>query len=522
MLLGAMLYICLVLSSCSGPQEMADYQPFHKEASLDRWLNNDLIPYLLQQFDQHPRFKNETILLVRMQDDMVLPQIDDLTDEIRSKIIDALLQTPGIELAWRPAIRPWQHHQRLEDVTCGEFRKHHYHIGIDCGLTRLKRNLYVKVRALNLAEQKWVTGFGRSWEGKPTERQLAALKREHPDEYLRGLRALPFSDQQADLMAVYLARNLSCLLRQTDTPGDLIVYVEPPAAKHHPEVVETALNLVGIYLARFREVEVTDDPNRANVSVIAAIHNIHHDLHQVWVAARQRKDRIYLAGAETEAYVQLDGQQDSYPLATQPPAWPDLTHRITLKEGELISSFGLITPVNSGICNSARPWQDGARQVAPGDHISSGGCLAVEMLLEQPAFVFLVNQDAKGDLTRMFPSKCRNHSTNDTLLPPGNRFIFPSPADPGAGILQLGGSKGMERVYAIAITRPNLAHRFASQLDGVQGLCRPGETFPNTFLSGQGSSHERIQQWQKYLNRWVMHNPGFIQWREIHFWHAPS
>jgi hypothetical protein len=516
------LFICLVLAGCSGPLVRTDVEPFAGEAPLDLWLENDLIPYLLQQFGQHPRFKDEPVLLVRIKGDIVRPSIDDLTNRVRGKIIDALLKSPGIELAWRPAIQPWQHHQRLEDVTCGEYRKNHYFIGIDCGLTRLKRNLYVKVRALNLAEQKWVTGFGRSWEGKPTEFQLAALDREHPDEYLRGLRPLPFSDRQPDLLAAYLARNLSCLLRQAETADDPVVYVENPAG-HTPETIKTALDLVGKYLSRFREVEVTDDPYSANVTIISAIHTIHQDLHQVWISARHRPDKTYLAGAETEAYVLISGQPPAYGSGTQQTDSPVSLHLPDARGPKLISSFDLITPLNPGICESAASWKMGARRVMPDEHISSGGCLAVEMNLMASAFVFLVSQDSAGELTRMFPSDCRGLSQNDALLHPSKPFQFPSMADPEAGVLKLGGPTGMERVYAIAISGPNLADRFAAQLDEVQGLCSPGLKFPKNFLSGHnGSPYERIQHWQDYLNRLAINNPGLIQWREIRFWHNPS
>ena len=518
----AMLFLCLVLSACIGNQVRSDVDPFAGEASLDSWLEDELIPYLLQQLGQHPRFKDETILLVRIQGDIVRPRIDDLTDQIRGKIIDALLKAPGLDLAWRPSIRPWQHHQRLEDVACGEYRKVHYYLGIDCGLTRLKRNLYVKVRALNLAEQKWVSGFGRSWEGRPTARQLAALDREHPDEYLRGLRPLPFSDRQPDLLAAYLARNLSCLLRQAETADDPVVYVASPAA-NTPEVIKTTLDLVGKYLARFREVEVTDDPTQANVTVIAAIHRIHQDLHQIWVSARHRQGEKYLPGAETEAYVLIDDQKQTLTPSTQQsrPHEPLLQPAAT--GSELILSFDLITPANLGFCRTDRPWRNGARRVMPAEHISAGGCLAVEMNLMAPAYVFLVSQDALGDLTRMFPSECRGLKKSGALLHPGKRFQFPSTADPEAGVLELGGSPGMERVYAIVITGPNLADSFAARLDEVQGLCRPGRKFPNIFLSGNiGGPHERIQHWQNYLNRLAVNHPGLIQWREIRFYHDPS
>ncbi len=239
----------------------------------------------------------------------IQPHIDDLTDQIRQKIMDALLKQPGLDLSWRPAIRPWRHHRSLEEVSCGDFRKIHYYVGIDCGLTRVERHLYVKVRALNLVEQKWVSGFGKSWQGAPTAAQRAALDREHPDDHLRGLRPLPFSDRQPDLLAAYLARNLSCLMRQGEE-DDPVVYVENVAV-NTPKVFQTTLELVGKYLARFREVEVTDDPTQANVTVVTEIHAIHQNLHQVWVAARHRQGAKYLPGAETEAYVLMDAQKQT-------------------------------------------------------------------------------------------------------------------------------------------------------------------------------------------------------------------
>ncbi len=201
---------------------------------------------------------------------------------------------------------------------------------------------------------------------------------------------------------------------------------------------------------------------------------------------------------------------------------PDLLHRPDATEPELISSFDLITPLNPGICETASSWQNGSRRVMPGDHIASGECLAVEMNLLESAFVFLVNQDAKGELTRMFPSECRGLGNNDALLHPGKQFQFPSPASPNAGVLKVGGYVGMEIVYAIVIARPNLADSFAARLDGIQGLCSAGQAFPKDFGGQNGSAQERIHSWQDYLNRWAVNNPGLIQWREIRFWHDPS
>jgi len=516
------LCLCMWVSACTGNQVERDVDPWTSKQSLDFWLEQTLIPYLLQQLGHHPRFKGQPVLLVRMKGDLVQARIDDLTNHIREKIIDALLKEPGLDLAWRPAIRPLNHHQSLEDFSCGDQRKILYYIGIDSGLTKVERKLYVKVRALNLVEKKWVSGFGRSWRGQPSMAQLAALNREHPDDHLRGLRALPFSGRQPDILAAYLAHNLSCLLRQGEA-DDLVVYVQNASA-NTPSIFQTTLNLVGKYLARFREVQVTDDPNQATVTVVTEIHSIHQNLYQVWVSAKHRQGEKYLPGAETEAYVMVDSQKPSPVTGTPPrrppePAIPLHQARIA---PSLISSFDLLTPLNQAFCATDTPWIIGGRRLDPHEHLPSGGCLALEMSLSTPAYVFLVGQNAAGDLTHIFPSDCPALRKIDALVSAGKLFQFPPISNPEAGLLKLDESPGMERIYAIAITKPELANRFAERLEEIEGLCRVGSSSANSLFSGNTwQPHERVQRWQSYLNQLSTRYPEKVQWREISFWHDP-
>ena len=517
----AFLCICLGLSACTRNYAVRDIDPWSDEPSLDIWLDHTLIPYLVLQLGQHPRFKGQPVLLVRMQGDNVQPRIDDLTDQIRQKIMDALLKQPGLDLSWRPAIRPWRHHRSLEEVSCGNFRKIHYYIGIDAGLSRVERHLYVKVRALNLVEQKWVSGFGKSWQGAPTAAQKAALDREHPDDHLRGLRPLPFSDRQPDLLAAYLARNLSCLIRQGEE-DEPVVYVEN-AAVDNPQVFQTALELVGKYLARFREVQVTDVPEQANVTVVSEIHAIHQNLHQVWLAARHRQGAKYLPGAETEAYVLIDSQRQTGVAGTDPQLFS--TPRLPAQQIDtpfLISSFALLTPLDPAFCATDRPWRAGIRRVKPREHLPSGSCLAMEISLLKAGHIFLVGRGADGELTELFPSECAAFKNINALLQPGKLLRFPPLSDPGQGILELDDSAGLEKVYAIAITEQDLANRFAYRLAKYRGLCRPEKRFEEMLADGTPiSSDGRIQDWQQYLNDLSDRYPETVEWREILFWHDP-
>ena len=516
-----MFCIWLGLAACTGHQAISPHVTVDGRSPLNDWLENTLIPYLLQQFEQHPRFRGQPIRLVRMQGENIMPRIDELTEQIRQKITDAMIDRSGLNLVWRPTNQPWKHHQRIAEVSCGETHKAHYYVGIDVGLTKMSRLLYVKVRALNSTEQKWVSGFGKTWQGKPTDAQLAALAREHPDKYLRGLRPLPFSDQQPDLLADYLSRNLICLLRQS-AADELVVHVAPPKAGT-PDTLRTSLELVGRYLARFRDVEVSDNPNQANITLVSTIHPIDQQLHQVWISARQRQGQKYLPGAGTKAYVLIEaGHNNHGDVGKSRPSFEPETRLPRHPRGSaIISDYDLITPLNQAFCATNRPWRSGVQRLDIHQTIPTGTCLAVEMEIKTPAYVFVVAQDARGELSRIFPSDCPNPGRQDAMLRPGEIFQYPSLSDPHAGVLQLGGWPGTERIYAIAITTPELADIFNARLQGVQGLCRSGDKYP-PMLQTDALRHPRqhIQRWQEFLNWLSSNNPGRMEWREIQFRHV--
>jgi hypothetical protein len=303
---------------------------------------------------------------------------------------------------------------------------------------------------------------------------------------------------------------------------DPVVYVNP-VALNTPTVFQTTMELVAKYLARFREVEITDDPTQANVTVVTEIHAIHQNLHQIWVAARHHQGAKYLPGAETEAYVLMDTQMQAAvagSLRQKPPG----RHRPMqqVRTPSLISSFDLLTPLDPGLCATSTPWMAGIRRVQSGEHLPSGGCLALEISLSQAAYVFLVGRSADGQLTELFPSECPAFKEIETRLQPGKQLRFPPLSELSQGILVLDDSPGMEKVYAIAITEKDLANRFADRLAGHQGLCRSPRNFVSMLPeSAPISSEGRIQHWQNYLKDLSDRYPEMVVWREILFWHDP-
>ena len=103
--------------------------------SLQHWVDNKLSPYVSQQLGQHPRFKGEPVIVVRLDGDDIQPDIDGLTRSIRDQLMGSLLQTPGVNLPWQPQQQQAQHHRRLDQLQCGRSRDASYYIGIEIART---------------------------------------------------------------------------------------------------------------------------------------------------------------------------------------------------------------------------------------------------------------------------------------------------------------------------------------------------------------------------------------------------
>ena len=291
--------LCLLLAAgCSHDPMRAAHG---SSSSLQDWVDIELAPYVAQQLGQHPRFKGEPVIIVRLDGDDIQPDIDGLTRSIRDQVMDSLLKTPGVHVPWQPQQQQAQHHRSLEQMQCGRLRDASYFIGIEIVRTA-NEQFRVAVRALDVQAGAWVSGFTHHWSGSLTASELRALQVRRTDESLRGLRVLPFSAGQPDLAATYLANNLSCLLRQRDV-DDLRIKVETRPSDT-PQL-RTLLGLIGNNLSRYREVQVTDSSRQANFVLRGETHMIQADLYQVWVILHPSDSGVHLAGMDTATYIRI-------------------------------------------------------------------------------------------------------------------------------------------------------------------------------------------------------------------------
>ncbi|CCK80700.1 hypothetical protein [Desulfobacula toluolica] len=505
---------------------------------LFTWVDRELAPYIAQKMGKHPKFKGEPFFIVAMKGDNIKSEIDDLTLQIRTRVLEVLKSSPGVEIVWRPSAKPWEHHRTLRDVNCSDMRKISYYIGLDIGMTPVNQQLTVKVGALNPGEEKWEENFFVSWKGKPSEKELDAMKRKKTDQYLTGLRPQPFREDQPDLFASYLARNLSCLLKER-TIDQVVIYPES-GTNHDIAFFSTAIPLVYNYLDKFNEIRITQDPEYANIIIKTQVHQISDTLYQFWVSAKDKEGIDTMRGTSTEAYVsipqdyrtrQSSGQSSSIDereieADISEPAQDilpgnerDLNER-DLMQKPLIESFKILTPLASALCSTNTPWLSGEKELTQGDAISSNACVALELITAKGGNIYFINQDSQEDLTLLFPNQCEDFKEFDNYISPGNSFRFPPFSDQGVQALDLLGIPGEERVYVVIINEsgknnPQIIKSFESRIRLLKGICDEDDS----RFSSKGD-YTKVSL-EKYFKTMQQKYQGQFDWQVKTIRHVP-
>ena len=457
----AILGLLLVVAGCS-------QQPLRPDdggtSPLAAWVETELAPAVSRQLGQHPRFRNEPVIIVRLEGDDIQPDIDGLTGSIRDRLQDSLLQTPGVLLPWQPGQPPAQHHRRLEQVRCGRVREASYYLGIEIKRTATTR-FRVSLRVLDVQDGEWVSGLSHQWTGILTAAELRALQARRTDESLRGLRALPFDAGDPDLAASYLANNLSCLLRQQDEE-DIRISVKPLATKQ-PEL-RTLLGLVGNNLSRYREVEITDSARQAEFILRGETHRIQPGLYQVWVILQPRDSGLHLAGMDTATWIRI------------PSGGPQRVAAVPRTGKPAIARVELVRHANR---------QD--YRAACDDHLQD--CPVLEVDVEDADAVFVLAHGTRDGISRL----SGNCSLTDTAPSPAGRLAYRFPE----GRFD---TTDWTTVYAIAVRGSEAGQQFRALLADLPDACGAA--------SGRPVGTARSDPWLDRLDQWMAANHAHAMW----------
>lgn len=369
-----------------------------KKQSLDHWLIHDLVPYVRQQLTTLPRFKNESVRFVIMREESPQSEGSALALNFRDRLRDALTDSPGIRIAWRADQPGVGLASDAGGIDCDSGIAN-YFIGIEFEESA-RGELSVQVRALDVEQREWVSGFSQTWRGPLDSGQRRALRTVKADPSFRGQRQSPYEQTQTDLLAAHLAFDMGCtLLRQT--AGEYVVAESPPGvdAAESDKLVE----LVSNNLAEFRALTISGTAGRANAGISGKAHRIDDDLYQYWITITPSDPAAGLPTLSASAYVRIPDRYADASLI------PEAHFTFDDANGDILDALRMIELRDRRACFSARlraGRTSGNRMgaIAP-------ECYALQVTARDDAILFFLQHQLNNGLVRLSDSSCTPHTT---------------------------------------------------------------------------------------------------------------
>ncbi len=486
------LFVVLVAQSIPAVAES-------REKDLDRWVDRDLIPYVRQQLEMHPRFRNETVMFVVLDDNAPASSTNALALSVRDQLLAAAVATPGVAIGWRQGRGDATLESELPDCLHDNV---HYYIGIEL-TQKLDATYALSARALDLEDGTWVTGFGRRWQGTLSTSQRQAMRQQRIDRTFLGGRDAPFSLAQTDLLAAQLAHRLSCTLqkRVEDRYVVSVDLVEPPVPG-----LEGTVELISNNLANRQALTLSGDANSANAILSGKAHRINGALHQYWVTITPSGEADDVRAVSASAYVMLPGSHqfagNGGSGADEPPG-PVVT---------TVANRPHVPPVsipNAGSAAFISPLTITSPESYTECHGSA--CSVLETRANVDAVVFFLQHQANHGLVRLADTGCRDR-TAVQIARSGETVRFPIARTSTRNrdwteTHEWRVAPELDTFYALVVTDARVARRIANHLDRLPVRCasslRPG------------LEDDALREWLDGLAMLTAGDARYIDWRAI-------
>ena len=469
-----------------------------REKDLDRWVDRNLIPYVRQQLTVHPRFKGETVMFVVLDDNAPASSTNALALAMRDRLLAAAVATPGVEIGWQQGRSGTTLESRPQDCQHDDV---HYYIGIEL-TQKLDGNYAVSVRALDLEDRNWVTGFGRRWQGRLNTGQRQAMRQQRVDETFIGARDVPFTLAQTDLLASQLAHQLSCTLKKR-VEDDYVVSVdliEPPASG-----LEGTVELISNNLANRQALTLSTEDDASNAILSGKAHRIDGVLHQYWVTITPSRETEEIAALSASAYIVLPEASTTSPVVagrpqdTKPPVTPTQNQPVPPP----------ISIPNAGKDALISPLQIG-RPVSTSD-CGFGTCSILETKARVDSIVFFLEHQANHGLVRLADAECRTR-TSARIARGGEAIRMPiartsTDKRNWNEAYEWSISPDLDTYYAVVVTDAKLARRIANHMDRLPLRC-------NDALR-PGLEESQLRDWLNGFATIAARDARHIDWRAL-------
>jgi len=466
-----------------------------REKDLDQWLDRELVPYVTQQLKVHPRFKNETVMFVVLEDNAPAPTSNKLALSLRDRLLESTIDSAGVSIGWQQGRSGASLESRPDDCVHDSV---HYYVGLELS-QNLDSRYSVTVRALDLEDRTWVTGFGKQWSGRLSTIQRQAMRQQSVDMTFLGARDVPFTLEQTDLLAAHLAHQLSCTLKQ-QMEEDYVVSndVGTPVG----DGLDGTVALIGNNLANRQALKLTSDEDKTNAVLSGKAHRIDDVLHQYWLTVTPVSGNDDLAALSVSAYVVL-------PYAEPAPLSAEQSPRHDSPAPQTISrTVGYQKPHAITIPNAGNDGLIGPLSIAA--PLSSAECVWPCSMLQaranKDAIVFFLEHQANHGLVRLAGEDCRKRTvariarTGDTLNFPIARTSTDRTNWTQTHEWTI--ESEFDTFFAVAATDADVARRIANHIDSLPIRCstsmRPGlkgaalRTWLTEFAAITAKSREHI------------------------------
>lgn len=496
-----------------------------REKDLDRWLDRDLIPYVQQQLQNHPRFRNETVMFVVLRDNVPASASNALALSIRDRLLDAAVATHGIAVGWQQGRSGNSPESQPQDCKHDDV---HYYIGIE--LTQnLDSSYSVDVRALDLEDRNWVTGFGKHWQGRLSTTQRQAMRQARIDETFLGGRDVPFTLAQTDLLAAQLAHKLSCTMQKRVADEYVVATdVNEPTARALRGTVE----LISNNLANRQALTLSSDAGRTNAVLSGKAHQIDGVLFQYWLTVTPKGENDDVTALSASAYIVLpDAERNAGSVARLEPVpepEPELAPEPELPIVSQASSRTVEAAMPLSIPNAGKDWliaplrisapasQSDCSGVSPGIREATflaGGrrCSLLETDANADSVVFFLEHQAGHGLVRLGSNECRTRTTA-RIARRGERLRFPITETTTAKynwsetyewLLE----PDLDTYYAVVVTDAKIARRMANHMDELPLRC--------SDAIRPGLENDELRSWLSDFAMMTAKSSQHVDWRAI-------
>ena len=460
-----------------------------REKDVERWVEKDLANYLARELAGHPRFKSAPLRFVVARNGTPVANVDRLSLQLRDDLQRAVVDTPGITVAWQPGDLAAHRVAAPTTVDCSADEAQ-YIIALEVRATG-KDEAEVSVRALDAVENSWVSGFGKQWQGRLSRRQWRLAQQPASDRTFLGQRSVPYEQTETDLVAAHLAHDLRCeLMRQVS--GE---YVVAPEKDGSDERGDSVLDLVSKNITGLSSLQIAVDELQANALLQGQAHLVDGDLHQYWITITPTDTSDDLQPISTSVYVKVPQRfMSAVPASSSKRA-------IELQSGAIFESLRLVKLESSSACPR--------RQQGFGTSIYASrraDCLALEINTHDDAVVFVLNHQQNNGLVRMADEDC-DYRTAARISRAGEPMTVALPTSMMLNSWLPENEWRLEpdadTYYAIAVSNSRAARAISSHLDNLPRRCseslRVGYEGPELQRWLQTLSSE-LERWQPYVD----------------------